>query len=76
MRNRVFLLLGLGLFGLFGSRRAMLAGSSLAGGGALAVLGVAFIAGQGWPKSEKVGYPMYIYVTVEIVNLAPTGQRF
>ena len=54
MRNRFFLLLGLGLVGLFGSRRAILGGSSLAGAGALAVIVLAFMAGQGWSKDEKV----------------------
>ena len=47
-------MLGLGLVALFGSRRAILGGSSLAGAGALAVLVLAFIAGQGWNKEEKV----------------------
>lgn len=54
MRNQFFLLLGLGLVGLFGSRRAILGGSSLAGAGALAVIVLAFVAGQGWSTDEKV----------------------
>ncbi len=55
LRNRFFLLFGLSLVGIFGSRRAMLGGSSLAGAGALAVLVLAFVAGQGWTKTDKVG---------------------
>ena len=53
-RNRFFLLLGFGLFGLFGSRRAVIHGSSLAGAGALSVLVLSFIAGLGWKETEKV----------------------
>lgn len=53
-RNRFFLILGLGLFAYFGSSRAILGGSSLSGSGALAVLVLSFMAGQGWSKEEKV----------------------
>ena len=54
LRNRFFLLLGCGLFGLFGSRRAVIGGSNLAGAGALAVLVLSFMAGHGWSNEEKV----------------------
>ncbi len=55
VRNRFFLMLGLGLFSLFGSSRAVLGGSNLAGSGALGVLVLAFVAAQGWDSEEKVG---------------------
>jgi len=42
------------LFSLFGSSRAVLGGSNLAGSGALGVLVLAFMAAQGWDKEEKV----------------------
>lgn len=54
-RNRFFLLFGLGLFALFGSKQAKLDGSDLSGSGALAVLVLAFMAAQGWHKEGKVG---------------------
>ena len=53
-RNRFFLTLGLGLFSLFGSSQAVIGGSNLAGSGALGALVLAFVAGQGWDKAEKV----------------------
>ncbi len=57
VRNRFFLILGLGLFSLFGSSRAIIGGSNLAGSGALGALVLAFVAAQGWDKMEKVrGY--------------------
>ena len=59
LRNRFFLLLGFGLFGLFGSRRAIIGGSSLAGAGALSVLVLAFIAGLRWKETEKVCIKMF-----------------
>lgn len=49
-----FLLFGLGLFALFGSRRAIIGGSNLAASGALAVLVLAFVSGQGWKQELKV----------------------
>ena len=55
LRNRFFLAFGLGLFSLFGSIRAFIGGSNLAGSGALGALVMAFVAGQGWKKEEKVG---------------------
>lgn len=54
VRNRFCLTLGLGLFSLFGSTRAVIGGSNLAGSGALGVLVMAFVAAQGWKKEEKV----------------------
>ena len=39
---------------MFGSRRAIIGGASLAGAGALGVLTVAFIAAQGWDGPGKV----------------------
>ena len=54
IRNRFFLTFGLGLFALFGSTRAVIGGSNLAGSGALGALVLAFVAGQGWDKEEKV----------------------
>ena len=54
LRNRFFLLLGFGVFALFGSRRALIGGSSLAGAGALAVLILSFVAGLGWDVIDKV----------------------
>ena len=56
LRNRFFLLLGFGLLGFFGSRRAIIGGSSLAGAGALAVLVLAFVAGLRWQEKEKVPF--------------------
>lgn len=52
-RNRFFLIFGLGVFAILGSRRAVLGGASLAGAGPLAVLVLAFVAGQGWEAGEK-----------------------
>lgn len=54
-RNQFFLLFGLGLFALFGSRRAIIGGSNLAASGALAVLVLAFVGGQGWNQTERLG---------------------
>ena len=54
MRNRFFLLFGLSLFAVFGSQRAIIGGSSLAGSGPLAVVILSFVAGQGWEIGEKV----------------------
>lgn len=48
------MLFGLGLFALFGSRRAIIGGSNLAASGALAVLVLAFVGGQGWKQEVKV----------------------
>lgn len=48
------LLFGLSLFAVFGSRRAIIGGSSLAGSGPLAVVILAFIAGLKWTSDEKV----------------------
>lgn len=67
MRNRFFLLFGLGLFSLLGSRRAILGGSNLAGAGALAVLVLSFVAGLGWNKEEKV---CVLLISVYIVLLS------
>ena len=53
-RNRFFLLFGLGLLSVFGSRRAIVGGASLAGAGALGVLTIAFVAAQGWDGPGKV----------------------
>ena len=54
VRTRFFLTLGLGLFSVFGSSRAVIEGSNLAGSGALGVLVLAFVASQGWDAKEKV----------------------
>lgn len=54
IRNLFFLLFGFGLFAVFGSRRAIIGGSNLAASGALAVLVLAFVSGQGWTQQEKV----------------------
>ena len=54
VRNRFFLTFGLGLFSIFGSTRAFIGGANLAGSGALGALVLAFVAGQGWKKEEKV----------------------
>ena len=56
LRNRFFMTLGLGLFSLFGSNRAIIGGSNLAGSGALGVLVMAFMASQGWDSEEKVSF--------------------
>lgn len=53
-RNRFFLLFGFGLFSLFGGRRALLGGASLAGAGALGTVAVAFVSVQKISASEKV----------------------
>lgn len=42
------------MFSVFGSNRAIIDGSSLAGSGALGVLVLAFVAAQGWESAEKV----------------------
>lgn len=39
---------------MFGSRRAIIGGSSLAGSGPLAVVVIAFVAGLKWKSDEKV----------------------
>ena len=39
---------------MFGSMRAVVGGSNLAGSGALGVLVLAFVAAQGWDGKEKV----------------------
>ena len=54
LRGRFFILLGLSLFAVFGSRRAVLGGSSLAGSGPLAVVVLAFYGGLKWSDEEKV----------------------
>jgi NhaP-type Na+/H+ or K+/H+ antiporter len=52
-RNRFFLLFGFGLFSLFGGRRVVIGGSSLAGAGALGTLVVSFTAVQKWNSEDK-----------------------
>ncbi len=66
LRNCFFLLFGLSLVAIFGSRRAILGGSSLAGAGPLAVLVLAFVAGQGWTKMEKVTHVTIILLMFSI----------
>ena len=60
VRNRFLLLLGFGLLGLFGSKRAVFGGSSLAGAGALSVLVLSFFAGIRWHDTEKVYIPSFL----------------
>lgn len=73
VRNRFFLLFGLGLFSLFGSIRAVIGGSNLAGSGALGVLVLAFVAAQGWKEEEKVLLCTSVAITSECAGL-PLGK--
>lgn len=63
------MLFGLGLFSLFGSRRAIIGGSSLAGAGALAVLVLSFVAGLGWEKEEKVYDCVLVNVYIVLLSI-------
>lgn len=63
------MLFGLGLFSLFGSRRAIIGGSSLAGAGALAVLVLSFVAGLGWEKEEKVYDRVLVNVYIVLLSI-------
>ena len=71
-----FLLFGLGLFALFGSRRAIIGGSNLAASGALAVLVLAFVSGQGWKQELKVSDAisvayMYVFILKHLMRRSP-----
>ena len=55
-RNRFFLLFGFGLLSLFGGRRALIGGASLAGAGALGTVVVSFVSVQKYSIEDKVQF--------------------
>lgn len=53
-RNRFFLLFGFGLLSLFGGRRAVIGGASIAGAGALGTVVTSFVSAQKLSTEDKV----------------------
>ena len=53
IRNRVFLLVGFALFGLFGAQQIKVGGTGLVGAGALSVLVLAFMVHLRWKKDPS-----------------------
>lgn len=54
---------------MFGSTRAIIGGSNLAGSGALGALGMSFVAAQGWKEDEKVSHNNCSNYTMEYQRL-------
>ena len=65
-RNRFFLLFGFGLLSLFGGRRALIGGASLAGAGALGTVVVSFVSVQKYSNEDKVQFYYCYYINCNL----------